>query len=165
VVTQLNLSHVDLYLLPSSAASWDAWVAMEHVRDVGLARSIGVSGFDVDSLAALQASAKHPPTVDQVRFFVVCEGPFSPSIIARLRRLIVSVSQNNTVLRRTKYHCRNCIFTRVRVHPSLLSPTYLLLDFSRRRSGPSSTSLPSARRSLLKRSYSRGRGRRVASHS
>jgi diketogulonate reductase-like aldo/keto reductase len=111
VLTQLRLSYVDLYILPSSAASWDAWVALEHARDVGLARSIGVSGFDGDTLAALLASAKHPPAVNQVRVFVVCEGTFSPSIIARICRLVTSMSRNTAVLRRTGNHRRNYIFT------------------------------------------------------
>jgi hypothetical protein len=83
---------------------------MEHALNVGLARSIGVSGFDVDSLAALQASAKHPPAVNQVRFFVVCEDPFSPSIIARLCGPVTSMSRNAAV-RRTKNHCHDDVFT------------------------------------------------------
>ncbi len=66
---RLGVDHVDLYLVhwPQRGATW-AWPGMERARELGLARSIGVSNFsqaDLESLAAVSAIA---PAVNQVEF-------------------------------------------------------------------------------------------------
>jgi diketogulonate reductase-like aldo/keto reductase len=65
---QLGLSHVDFYLVPHpSTGLRDVWSQMEHIRDVELARSIGVANFNVDQLTELLEHAKYVPAVNQVR--------------------------------------------------------------------------------------------------
>lgn len=64
---RLGVDHVDLYLIhwPQRGATW-AWPGMEHAREGGRARSIGVSNFDVGELEQVMAGAKSPPVVNQV---------------------------------------------------------------------------------------------------
>lgn len=64
---RLRLDHVDLYLVhwPAGGATW-AWPGMERARELGHARSIGVSNFDVAELEEVLAIAKSPPVVNQV---------------------------------------------------------------------------------------------------
>jgi 2,5-diketo-D-gluconate reductase A len=64
---RLGVDHVDLYLVhwPGGGATW-AWPGMERARELGHARSIGVSNFDVTELGAVLAQAKTPPVVNQV---------------------------------------------------------------------------------------------------
>jgi diketogulonate reductase-like aldo/keto reductase len=64
---QLGVEYVDLYLVhwPRGGASW-AWPGMERARELGRARSIGVSNFDVAELGEVLATAKSPPVVNQV---------------------------------------------------------------------------------------------------
>src|SRR5262245_58552666 len=66
---RLGVDHVDLYIIhwPQGGASW-AWPGMERARELGYARSIGVSNFDVDELRELMATADVAPVVDQVQF-------------------------------------------------------------------------------------------------
>jgi 2,5-diketo-D-gluconate reductase A len=66
---RLGVDHVDLYIVhwPQSGPTW-AWPGMEHARELGHTRSIGVSNFDVAELEALFAAATVPPVVDQVQF-------------------------------------------------------------------------------------------------
>src|SRR5262245_16776997 len=47
----LGLGHVDLYIIhwPEGGPTW-AWPGMERARELGYARSIGVSNFDGDEL-------------------------------------------------------------------------------------------------------------------
>jgi diketogulonate reductase-like aldo/keto reductase len=65
---RLGTDYVDLYIIhwPEGGPTW-AWPAMERARDLGYARSIGVSNFDVAELDALLAVAGVPPVVDQVQ--------------------------------------------------------------------------------------------------
>ncbi|KAH7886725.1 NADP-dependent oxidoreductase domain-containing protein [Phlebopus sp. FC_14] len=69
-VTSLGLDYVDLYLIHApSLAKPDiptAWARMEKIKEAGLARSIGVSNFDVKDLEILLASAKVKPAVNQI---------------------------------------------------------------------------------------------------
>jgi diketogulonate reductase-like aldo/keto reductase len=66
---RLGVDHVDLYIIhwPKGGPTW-AWPGMERARELGFARSIGVSNFDVTELDALLAVASVAPVVNQVQF-------------------------------------------------------------------------------------------------
>jgi diketogulonate reductase-like aldo/keto reductase len=66
---RLGVDYVDLYIIhwPEGGPRW-AWPGMERARELGYARSIGVSNFDVDELEKLMAAANVPPVVNQVQF-------------------------------------------------------------------------------------------------
>ena len=66
---RLGVDYVDLYIVhwPEGGPTW-AWPGMERARELGHARSIGVSNFGVDELRQLLATATVPPVVDQVQF-------------------------------------------------------------------------------------------------
>src|SRR5438477_7566298 len=53
---RLGVDEVDLYIVhwPKGGPSW-AWAGMERARELGYARSIGVSNFDVGELALVMA--------------------------------------------------------------------------------------------------------------
>jgi diketogulonate reductase-like aldo/keto reductase len=66
---RLGVEHVDLYIVhwPRGGPTW-AWPGMERAQELGYARSIGVSNFDVGELHQLQATASTAPVVNQVQF-------------------------------------------------------------------------------------------------
>jgi len=66
---RLGTDYVDLYLVhwPQGGAT-RAWSGMERARELGYARSIGVSNFGVGELDQVLAAATIPPVVDQVQF-------------------------------------------------------------------------------------------------
>jgi diketogulonate reductase-like aldo/keto reductase len=66
---RLGLDRVDLYIVhwPQGGPTW-AWPGMERTYELGYARSIGVSNFDVRELQQLLATATVAPVVDQVQF-------------------------------------------------------------------------------------------------
>jgi diketogulonate reductase-like aldo/keto reductase len=66
---RLGVDYVDLYIVhwPAGGPTW-AWPGMEQARELGYARSIGVSNFGVDELRQLLATTTVPPVVDQVQF-------------------------------------------------------------------------------------------------
>jgi 2,5-diketo-D-gluconate reductase A len=66
---RLGVDHVDLYIIhwPQGGPTW-AWPGMERARELGYARSIGVSNFDVAELEAVIAAGSVAPVVDQVQF-------------------------------------------------------------------------------------------------
>jgi diketogulonate reductase-like aldo/keto reductase len=68
-VERLGVDYVDLYIIhwPQGGPTW-AWPGMERARELGYARSIGVSNFDVGELAQLLAAANVAPVVNQVQF-------------------------------------------------------------------------------------------------
>ncbi|SCU87963.1 LANO_0D00650g1_1 [Lachancea nothofagi CBS 11611] len=73
---KMNLSYVDLYLLhvpnitPESAGIdlKEAWRQMEEILDRKMAKNIGVSNFDVESLEYIQKVGKYQPVVNQIEF-------------------------------------------------------------------------------------------------
>jgi diketogulonate reductase-like aldo/keto reductase len=66
---RLGVDYVDLYIVhwPEGGPTW-AWPGMERARELGYARSIGVSNFGVEELCQLLPTATVPPVVDQVQF-------------------------------------------------------------------------------------------------
>ena len=86
---RLGLDQVDLYLIhwPRGGPTW-AWPGMERAHERGLARSIGVSNFDVDELDAVLEQARVPPAVDQIQF----------SAFKYRRALLESCTQRDVVL-------------------------------------------------------------------
>src|SRR6266404_55616 len=65
---RLGTDYVNLYLVhwPQGGAT-RAWPGMQRARELGYARSIGVSNFDVRELDQVLARATSAPVVDQVQ--------------------------------------------------------------------------------------------------
>ncbi|KAG6888451.1 hypothetical protein C0992_008480, partial [Termitomyces sp. T32_za158] len=67
---KLGLEYVDLYLVhipdPIKDDLEGAWREFEKIKEDGLARSIGVSNFDVEQLQAIVKIAKIQPAVNQI---------------------------------------------------------------------------------------------------
>jgi 2,5-diketo-D-gluconate reductase A len=65
---RLGVEHVDLYVVhwPQGGPT-RAWPGMERARELGYARSIGVSNFDVAELEQVMAAASIAPAVNQVQ--------------------------------------------------------------------------------------------------
>ncbi len=66
---RLGVDQLDLYIIhwPKGGPTW-AWPGMERAHELGHARSIGVSNFDVGELEQVTAAASTAPVVDQVQF-------------------------------------------------------------------------------------------------
>ena len=66
---RLRVDHVDLYIVhwPQGGATW-AWPGMERARELGYARSVGVSNFSATELDEVIAAGRIPPAVNQVNF-------------------------------------------------------------------------------------------------
>jgi 2,5-diketo-D-gluconate reductase A len=66
---RLGVEQVDLYIIhwPQGGPTW-AWPGMERALELGHARSIGVSNFNVEQLDEVMSIAEHAPVVDQVQF-------------------------------------------------------------------------------------------------
>src|ERR1700693_1582436 len=66
---RLGVDHVDLYIIHwPQGGPISAWPGMERARELGYARSIGVSNFDVGELEQVIAAGSVAPVVDQVQF-------------------------------------------------------------------------------------------------
>jgi diketogulonate reductase-like aldo/keto reductase len=64
---RLGVDQVDLYLVHWPAGGpTRAWPGMERARELGYARSIGVSNFRASELNAVLGMASDPPTVNQI---------------------------------------------------------------------------------------------------
>ncbi len=66
---RLATDYIDLYLVhwPQGGAT-RAWPGMQRARELGYARSIGVSNFGAGELDQVLSAATTPPVVDQVQF-------------------------------------------------------------------------------------------------
>jgi diketogulonate reductase-like aldo/keto reductase len=66
---RLGLEFVDLYIVhwPAGGPTW-AWPGMERAKELGYARSIGVSNFAAGEIDELLQQAEQPPVVNQVQF-------------------------------------------------------------------------------------------------
>jgi len=66
---RLGVDQVDLYVVhwPKGGPVW-AWPGMERARELGSARSIGVSNFSARELEEVIAAGTIPPAVNQVQF-------------------------------------------------------------------------------------------------
>lgn len=66
---RLGIDQIDLYIVhwPKGGPTW-AWSGMERARELGYARSIGVSNFDVGELEKVIAAGEVRPVVNQVQF-------------------------------------------------------------------------------------------------
>jgi 2,5-diketo-D-gluconate reductase A len=66
---RLGIDQVDLYLIhwPEGGPTW-AWPGMQQAQERGLARSIGISNFNVSEIDALLAEADVRPAVNQIQF-------------------------------------------------------------------------------------------------
>jgi diketogulonate reductase-like aldo/keto reductase len=66
---RLGVDQVNLYLVhwPQGGAAW-AWPGMERARELGYARSVGVSNFSVSQLDEVIAAGTMQPAVNQVQF-------------------------------------------------------------------------------------------------
>src|SRR5438874_9924483 len=64
-LSRLGVDYVDLYIIhwPQGGPTW-AWPGMERAKELGYARSIGVSNYDVGQLEEVIATATVPPVVD-----------------------------------------------------------------------------------------------------
>ena len=67
---QLELDHIDLYLIhwpvPSQDKYVETWKALIELRDAGIARSIGVSNFQQPHLERIIAETGETPAVNQI---------------------------------------------------------------------------------------------------
>ena len=66
---RLGVDYVDLYIVhwPGGGPTW-AWPGMERSRQLGHARSIGISNFSAAELEQVLAVASSAPVVNQVQF-------------------------------------------------------------------------------------------------
>jgi len=85
---RLGLDYVDLYIIhwPRRGPTW-AWPGMERSRELGLARSIGVSNYSLAELDEILAGAEIAPVLNQVQL-----SPFE------YRRALIEASSERNVV-------------------------------------------------------------------
>jgi 2,5-diketo-D-gluconate reductase A len=122
---RLGTDYVDLYLVhwPQGGAT-RAWPGMERARELGYARSIGVSNFGEHELEQVLAAATTTPVVDQVQF-----SPFEYR-----RALLDSAQQRGIVVEAysplgTGRHLSNPTVERIAAHVGR-TPAQVLLRWS-----------------------------------
>ncbi|KAH8809693.1 Aldo/keto reductase [Flagelloscypha sp. PMI_526] len=71
-LTKLGLDYVDLYLVHHPRIALPdiptVWKSMEEIKRLGLAKSIGVSNFEISHLTVLLENAEIIPAVNQIEF-------------------------------------------------------------------------------------------------
>jgi 2,5-diketo-D-gluconate reductase A len=69
ILRRLGVDYVDLYIVhwPRGGPTW-AWPGMERAQELGYARSIAVSNFEVGELQQVLETASIAPVVNQVQF-------------------------------------------------------------------------------------------------
>jgi Aldo/keto reductases, related to diketogulonate reductase len=74
---RLQLDHVDMYLIhwPVPGCYTGTWSHMEQLYRSGVARSIGVSNFDINNLEELAQSSGIVPAVNQIEFHPLWNQP------------------------------------------------------------------------------------------
>ncbi|CAH2986377.1 unnamed protein product [Chilo suppressalis] len=76
-LSRLGLQYVDLYLIhspesenadgtPANIDYLDTWKGMEEAKQLGLAKSIGVSNFDTEQVKRIVKNSQTPPAVNQI---------------------------------------------------------------------------------------------------
>jgi diketogulonate reductase-like aldo/keto reductase len=68
-LARLGFEYLDMYIIhwPRRGPTW-AWPGMERARELGYARSIGVSNYSARELDQVMAAATTAPVVNQVQF-------------------------------------------------------------------------------------------------
>jgi len=69
-LSKLKLKYLDLYLIhnPRLVQDFAIWKQFEKIKDDGLAKSIGVSNFNIEQLQAIVKTARILPAVNQISF-------------------------------------------------------------------------------------------------
>jgi diketogulonate reductase-like aldo/keto reductase len=106
---RLGVDHVDLYIIhwPQRGPTW-AWPGMERARELGHARSVGVSNFSVRELDEVRAVASVPPVVDQVQFSAFA---YRRALLDACRRLDVVLESYSSL--GTGRHLRDATVNRI----------------------------------------------------
>lgn len=106
---EMNLDYVDLYMIhvpniTTKTAGIDlkeAWLQMEEIYTRKMARNIGVSNFDVESLEYIKSFAKHQPVVNQIEFSAYMQQQ-SPGILKYCRENNIVVEGYSPLVPLTK---------------------------------------------------------------
>ena len=71
---QLQLDYVDLYLIhgPMSELRLEQWRALVELKQMGLARHIGVSNYDIAQIEEIKGAGMDLPEANQVEFHPIC---------------------------------------------------------------------------------------------
>ena len=118
---QLQLDYVDLYLIhaPLSELRLEQWNALVELKKSGLARHIGVSNFNEDTLKEILNAGLAKPEANQVEFHPICAqidltrymkensiAPIAYSSLAPLSTWRIEEGQGGEVLAEIKKECQ-----------------------------------------------------------
>ncbi|WP_042198812.1 aldo/keto reductase [Paenibacillus camerounensis] len=118
---QLQLDYVDLYLIhaPISDLRLEQWSALMELRKLGLAKHIGVSNYNIDTIKEILAADLAKPEANQVEFHPICAqadltvymkenaiAPIAYSSLAPLSTWRVEKGQGGEVLAEIKEECQ-----------------------------------------------------------